>query len=42
LDLFAETDEKRRKLAAVMDRLNQGKATVVKHGHQLKGGRTER
>jgi DNA polymerase IV len=42
LDMFAETDEKRRKLAAVMDRLNQGKATVVKHGHQLKGTRVNR
>jgi DNA polymerase IV len=42
LDMFAETDEKRRKLAAVMDRLNQGNATVVKHGHQLKGTRVNR
>jgi DNA polymerase IV len=42
LDMFAETDEKRRKLAAVMDRLNQGKATLVKHGHQLKGTRVNR
>ncbi len=37
LDLFwAEADEKRRKLAAVMDRLNAGSKTVrVKHGHQI-------
>ena len=35
LDLFAETDEKRRKLAAVLDRLNQGKTARVQHGHQL-------
>jgi len=35
LDLFAETDEKRRKLAAVLDRLNQGKTPRVQHGHQL-------
>ncbi len=36
LDLFAvETDEKRRKLAAVLDQLNKGKAARVQHGHQL-------
>jgi DNA polymerase IV len=35
LDLFAEADEKRRKLAAVLDQLNKGKATRVQHGHQL-------
>lgn len=35
LDLFAETDEKRRKLAAVLDQLNQGKIARVQHGHQL-------
>ncbi len=35
LDLFAETDEKRRKLAAVLDQLNQGKTPRVQHGHQL-------
>lgn len=36
LDLFAEGDEKRRRLAAVLDRLNdRGRATVVKHGHQV-------
>ena len=37
LDLFtAEGDEKRRKLAAVLDRLNAGSKTArVKHGHQI-------
>lgn len=36
LEMFAEADEKRRRLAGVLDRLNQGgKATVVQHGHQL-------
>ena len=37
LDLFgAQTDEKRRKLAAVLDQLNQGgKTPRVQHGHQL-------
>lgn len=36
LELFAESDEKRRRLAAVMDRLNSGAgAAVVQHGHQL-------
>ncbi|HEY9250323.1 MAG TPA: DNA polymerase IV [Rariglobus sp.] len=36
LDLFAETDEKRRKLASVLDRMNQGgKTPRVQHGHQL-------
>ena len=38
LDLFAETDEKRRKLAAVLDQINRdGKGLRVKHGHQLPG-----
>ena len=36
LEMFAQGDERRRRLAAVMDRLNQkGSSTVVKHGHQL-------
>ena len=34
LDMFAAGDEKRRKLAAVMDQLN-AKTNVVTHGHQL-------
>ena len=36
LDMFSvETDEKRRKLAAVLDQLNKGKVARVQHGHQL-------
>ena len=36
LEMFAETDEKRRRLAGVLDQLNrQGRSAVVQHGHQL-------
>lgn len=36
LEMFAQAEEKRRRLAHVLDRLNQGgKADVVRHGHQL-------
>jgi DNA polymerase IV len=36
LEMFAESDEKRRRLAGVLDRLNQnGRAAIVQHGHQL-------
>ena len=36
LEMFAQTDEKRRKLAAVLDRLNAaGKTAAVARGHQL-------
>jgi DNA polymerase-4 len=45
LEMFAQADEKRRKLAAVLDRLNAGGKTLrVQHGHQLDGaaGRDER
>ena len=42
LEMFAEADERRRKLAGVMDRLNRGgKDSVVVHGHRL-GGRKDR
>lgn len=41
LEMFAEADEKRRRLAGVLDKLNaQGGASVVQHGHQLRGLRT--
>ena len=41
LEMFAQTDEKRRKLAAVLDRLNLGgKTAAVSRGHQL-GGKKE-
>jgi DNA polymerase-4 len=36
LEMFAQADEKRRRLADVLDRLNnRGRASVVQHGHQL-------
>ncbi len=36
LEMFAEADEKRRRLARVLDRLNNaGRDAVVQHGHQL-------
>ena len=39
LEMFAETDEKRRRLADVLDKLNdRGRNAIVRHGHQL-GGR---
>lgn len=38
LEMFAQTEEKKRRLAAVLDRLNTGKAPAVKRGHQLGGG----
>lgn len=37
LEMFADNDEKRRRLAGVLDKLNaQGRAAVVQHGHQLR------
>ena len=42
LEMFAESDEKRRRLAGVLDRLNHGGRTaLVQHGHQL-AKRTQR
>jgi DNA polymerase-4 len=36
LEMFAQADEKRRRLASVLDQLNQsGRTPVVRHGHQL-------
>jgi DNA polymerase-4 len=36
LEMFADAEEKRRRLAGVLDRLNQGgRNAVVQHGHQL-------
>jgi DNA polymerase IV len=36
LEMFAEGDEKRRRLAGVLDRLNQNaRSAIVQHGHQL-------
>jgi DNA polymerase-4 len=37
MEMFAESDDRRRKLAGVLDRLNRlGKDSVVIHGHQLR------
>jgi DNA polymerase-4 len=39
LEMFAQADDKRRTLAAVLDRLNRGgRDSVVIHGHQLGAG----
>jgi len=35
LEMFAQGDEKRRRLAGVLDQLNHRGASVVRHGHQL-------
>ena len=36
LELFGQTEEKKRRLAAVLDQLNKGgKKSVVRHGHQI-------
>lgn len=36
LEMFAEEEEKRRRLASVLDKLNEGgRSAVVRHGHQL-------
>jgi DNA polymerase-4 len=36
LEMFGQADEKKRRLAAVLDRLNdKGKKGVVRHGHQI-------
>lgn len=36
LEMFAQTDERRRRLAGVLDQLNaNGRGAVVQHGHQL-------
>lgn len=41
LEMFAQADEKKRRLAAVLDKLNEkGKKGVVRHGHQLGSGTT--
>lgn len=36
LEMFAQADEKKRRLAAVLDQINdRGRKAVVRHGHQL-------
>ena len=40
LEMFGQGDDKKRRLAAVLDKLNdRGRKTIVRHGHQL-GGET--
>ncbi len=42
LEMFGQVEEKRRRLAGVLDQLNNhGKTTVVRHGHQLGGRKDE-
>ena len=42
LEMFAQAEEKRRRLAGVLDKLNnRGKTNVVRHGHQLGGRKDE-
>jgi DNA polymerase IV len=35
LEMFAQTEERKRRLASVLDRLNAGRAAAVRRGHQL-------
>ncbi len=43
LEMFGQSDEKRRRLAGVLDKLNnQSRTKVVQHGHQLGGDAEER
>jgi DNA polymerase-4 len=36
LEMFGQVEEKRRRLAGILDKLNRGgKDSVVQHGHQL-------
>jgi DNA polymerase-4 len=35
MEMFAQTDEKRRRLAGVLDKLNNRGGVTVQHGHQL-------
>lgn len=42
LEMFAQTDEKKRRLAAVLDRINTGKSPSVLRGHQITSQRAQR
>lgn len=35
LEMFGQTEEKKRRLASVLDRINTGKTPLVRRGHQL-------
>ncbi len=40
LEMFSQAEEKKRRLAAVLDKMNdRGRKTVVQHGHQISGQR---
>jgi DNA polymerase-4 len=39
LEMFGQAEERKRRLAATLDKLNQGKQPAVKRGHQLGGTR---
>lgn len=42
LEMFTQPDDKKRRLAAVLDKLNErGRRTIVQHGHQLAPGDRE-
>jgi DNA polymerase-4 len=42
LEMFAQAEEKRRRLAGVLDKLNRGgRDSVVQHGHQLRQSKEE-
>ncbi|HVU18978.1 MAG TPA: DNA polymerase IV [Candidatus Didemnitutus sp.] len=40
LEMFGQEDERRRRLASVLDKINAGKAPAVRRGHQLEGERS--
>jgi DNA polymerase IV len=43
LEMFAENEERRRRLAGVLDKLNhRGRVAVVRHGHQLEKNEARR
>jgi DNA polymerase IV len=35
IEMFAQSDEKKRRLAAVMDKLNAKAGKIIRHGHQI-------
>jgi DNA polymerase-4 len=35
LEMFGQTEEKQRRLASVLDKINAGKTAAVRRGHQL-------
>ncbi len=41
LEMFSQTEDKKRRLASVLDKINTGKIPAVKRGHQLTKGQPE-